>query len=932
MTSGRAPAVFTGLLLACLHPIASLSQSPVIAQSGTTASATPLVAERSASPPDEIRLPVVSVSAAPRTYQVVSIPIPEVLADAGEVQVVIEPKGDFVVLGARTRTISISRGDRQVSVTIGIPARSLAGRQLAAEAHFILSGSPNLIVPIEIDVGLVRSVVLSSGKGPLNAQAGSDVVLPLAIANAGNSLERLTTALTLPRGWSSYDPQRSSAVVSPGETISHSLRLKIPARANTGSWFVNVGLLAGADTVAAQTIRVEVFNTSSIARRSGPFVTTAYSRATDENGNASDLFALTANGALYDSVRLDAHISVGPPPAAAATYGMAHLGSYYAPWSLSLTAPAAQLSFGNTGTSFSDLTGLYTYGQGGLLSLQRRDWDLLALAALSLRYLPSSDRKPMLGLGVGHRLGMAHVSGSISHLADAGPAPRQLDAIGIGVAVPAFFATTLRTEIAERRYESGDGIGWSAALLRANGGNNAQLRMTHAPGGADAYARATDEVQADFAQRITSRMLLSASAWKTADETSVFSSLESNGASLRPQYTLFGSTSIAVEARSYFYEVVSRPTGPINTGAFSNREQQLGLSLATYLGRYYLLSSAYLGNVERTNTPIGQITISDRVPRNYWTTNAGRSAARGFLELQMRIEQTRSRAGSVLQQNLFGARGEQVVSPWLGGIRVMGELQRVDGFGDNTSSVVRAGLAVPLFSDLALKIAAERNSIFHSLDRRVPWLFAVRFEHFRTVPMLRTPGTSGYVYRDLNANQRRDDGEPGIAHAIVKRGAERAVTDATGQYRVGGDGGKAVTIDELSLPEGWSADGAGAGDIGVTLSGSKVIEFVVAQRPGLKAVYVDLTKVRLIVRDSVGREWTAIMTGPSTAMLQSLPVGTYRLELDLSALNEPLIPRAPLPPLIITGTDAGSITIILDPRPVRMWDGGSRGPSGRSPR
>ena len=70
------------------------------------------------------------------------------------------------------------------------------------------------------------------------------------------------------------------------------------------------------------------------------------------------------------------------------------------------------------------------------------------------------------------------------------------------------------------------------------------------------------------------------------------------------------------------------------------------------------------------------------------------------------------------------------------------------------------------------------------------------------------------------------------------------------------------------------------------------------------------------------------MTGPTTATFQSLPVGTYNLEFDLSELTEPLVPRAPVPLLSVNGKDSKSLTITLDPRPIRMWNGsGTRGGS-----
>jgi hypothetical protein len=838
---------------------------------------------------------------------------------------VIVTRGDFMVLGPRSRSFDAASGPKRVGVTIGIPANALAGKLTVAEVTFFAAGSSlKFVVPIEIDVSLVRRIVLRPPQAPLNVQAGSDVMLPIEIANSGNAVEKVNTQLSLPTGWSTRELHQGTFSIGPGEIAKRRVRLKIPALSSTGSSFVRLDLLAGTDTLASETMTIEVFNSSSIGRQSGPLITSAYSHAVDENGHPNRLMTFTATGALYDSVRVDARVSQGSALGGAASNAFAHLGSYQSSASVVLTAPSGQLSLGNTGTSFSELTGLYPYGQGALLNLRHPEWNLLTLGALSMAPVGSTERKPMIGFRAEHQLGAAQLSTSISHLADAGLSPRKLDAVGVGAAVPAPLGSTFKAEIAERRFQGGDGLGWSSALVRMTGESNEELRITHAPGGSDAYARATNELVVNASERLSSRGSFSASAWRTTDATSVFSGLKSNGFSLRPQYAVFGGTTVALEARSYLFDATSRATPSGNAGAFGSREQQLGISLSTYLRQYYLNTAAYLGTVTRTVTPVGQTMISDRTPRNYWTTNAGWSAAGGVLELQMRIEQTRDRGGFVNQQSLFGIHGEQVVLPWLGGIRGEGELQRVNGFGDEKSAIVRAGLAIPLLNGLALRIDAERNSIFRSLSRRVPWILGIRFEHALTVPMLRTPGTSGYVYEDLNGNQRRDAGEPGLAGAIVRRGGETAVADGSGKYRVGGDARQPVTIDEASLPEGWSANGSSRGDLSVSLSASAEIELVVAPRSGISDVQVDLSKAHVIARDSAGREWGAIMTGPTTATFQSLPVGTYSLEFDLSELSEPLVPRAPVPVLIVTGKDAKSITITLDPRPIRMWNGGTK--------
>ena len=925
-------AVVIGLLL-CPPAISARAQSSKESAKPGPSAAQELAAASTRTFPRDVELSLESVAAAgvPRSYQVVSVPIPDGLANSGSIEVVIVARGNFTILGPRTRSLNPgSVAKSRLGVTIGIPAGAVAGRLLAAEVRFYASGSPILVVPVEIDVIRVRSIVLRPGAGPINAQAGNDVILPFEIGNTGNAVETINDDLALPTGWATREVHRSSLVIAPGETVKRRVRLKVPALSATGSSFIQVSLRSGRETLASETMTVEVFNASSVGRGSGPLITSAIAHATDENGHPNRLLNLTATGALFDSVRVDARLSEGSALGAAASNAFAHLGSYQSSASVTLTAPSGQLSMGNTGASFSELTGLYPYGHGALVHLQHPRWTVLSLAALSMNRVDSRVRKPLIGLRAERQFGLAQLSTSFSHLADAGPSPRLLDAVGVGAAVPTILGSTFRTEIAERRFQGGSGFGWSTELVRLRPESNEQIRVTHAPGGSDAFARAAKEVVANLSERLSSRASISASAWRTNDATSVFAGLKSNGFSVKPQYSVFGGTTIALEGRSYLFDATSRQTAPGggNGGTFGSREQQLGVCLSSYLRQYYLNTSAYLGNVRRTVAPTGQSVVSDRSPRNYWTTNAGWSGVGGVLEVRMRVEQTRDRGGFVNQQSLFGIRGEQVVLPWMGGIRGEGELQRVDGFGDETSAIMRAGLAIPLMNGFALRIDTERNSIFRSVSGRVPWVFGFRLEHALTVPMLRPPGTSGVVYQDLNGNQHRDAGEPGVAGAIVRRGAETAVADANGYYRVGGDSRQTITVEEASLPDGWSASGAGRGDLSVSLSTSAEIELVVAPRSGISAVQVDLSKAHVIARDRGGREWAALMTGPTTATFQSLPVGTYTLEFDLSELTEPLVPRSPIPVLIVTGKDSKSITITLDPRPIRMWTPpGSKGGS-----
>ena len=253
------------------------------------------------------------------------------------------------------------------------------------------------------------------------------------------------------------------------------------------------------------------------------------------------------------------------------------------------------------------------------------------------------------------------------------------------------------------------------------------------------------------------------------------------------------------------------------------------------------------------------------------------------------------------------------------GTSVDGEVQQVRGFSTGPVTVVRTGVALAATERLTVVVYAERNALFTTAASRSPWILALRVEHSTRVPMVRVPGSTGHVYRDLNGNQKRDVGEPGVEGAIVKRGSETAVTDAGGRYRLAGDTWSAIVLDEASLPLGWVRQTPTSPDMAVGPSLRAEIRFIIAPRSGIEVVDVDLSGIRVIARDSAGREWMARMTGPRVASFDAIPPGTYELEIDFSGLSEPLVPRTVLPPLRVTPLEPSVITVVLDPRPLRMW-------------
>jgi hypothetical protein len=296
------------------------------------------------------------------------------------------------------------------------------------------------------------------------------------------------------------------------------------------------------------------------------------------------------------------------------------------------------------------------------------------------------------------------------------------------------------------------------------------------------------------------------------------------------------------------------------------------------------------------------------------------------------MEEKRDLSGAVRRQSTVALRGHHSLSSSPGrGAGVDWEIQKLRGIVARGTTVVHAGISIPITEMFAVKLYSERNPLFMGATGNTPWIFAFRVEHSTRLPMVRSPGSSGYVYRDVNGNRRLDAGEPGMDGVIVRRGGEMAVTDASGRYRLAGDGRTQILVDEGSLPLGWIQLTTGSPDIGVGPTISAEIRFVVAPRSGIETADVDLSGIRAVARDAVGGEWVARMIGPTVAVFEALSPGAYTVELDLSALEEPLILRNPLPILHVDPLEPSFVTVMLDPRPIRMWRGEPSGSQAKAP-
>jgi hypothetical protein len=185
------------------------------------------------------------------------------------------------------------------------------------------------------------------------------------------------------------------------------------------------------------------------------------------------------------------------------------------------------------------------------------------------------------------------------------------------------------------------------------------------------------------------------------------------------------------------------------------------------------------------------------------------------------------------------------------------------------------------------------------------------------LPRLMTGRAAGVVFQDYNGNGRRDDGEPGMANILVRRGNTSAMTGRDGSYRFWESGRGQATPDPATLPDGWIInDKSTSPDIALTPT--TTVEVVLQPGAAERLRNIDLTNVVVMARDQLGRSWIARRTSAETAIFEALPVGSYELNLDFTALGEPLRIDGPTPRLTVTGETTAPIVVPISGRPLRF--------------
>jgi hypothetical protein len=594
------------------------------------------------------------------------------------------------------------------------------------------------------------------------------------------------------------------------------------------------------------------------------------------------------------------------------------------PGSSFITLQGARWRFtgGNTGQSFSEITGVSLWGRGATFTHHDTRWTTASILAKPSWYsTPTNGSGYIAGVQVGHALNGGAMYGT-ALAADDPATSRRLEAFGVGGVAPPLGSSgwNLSGEIAARRFRGGSGLGWLGEAKQQNSDRLLLLRYAHAPGGSSAFAPARDLLVATASDRVTGTMRFGASLWGSADVTPSVERLHSAGWSAGPQWWVQPQTLLELEFHGNGFDAES-PAGVIGSSELLAR-----LGAMRQSGAFYGTASLAGGQISRRLTPPGGVRSELVAGRWLVRGSVGHNSTAGAFEASANYEQNGAGSGLLPKQSVFTLRAFAVPLPvgfW--GVTGSASVERYDWFGTRAGvTALRAGVRVPLPAALALTLDAEHNPLFFSTVAR-GWNVAIKLEYGTVVPVLGLhPAVRGKVYEDRNGNGQRDPGEPGLAGVMVRRAGESVITDAAGRYRFLTRADAPARLDESSLSFGLIApfDASRSADLAV-LPTSPVTVRLVPTRDSTQAAGggSELTNIRVQARDQAGNIWSARADSQGVAVLHSLPPGIYQIELDLTGLQTPLILRGALPSFKVeAGGSVPTMVVPLYPRPVRMFD------------
>lgn len=164
---------------------------------------------------------------------------------------------------------------------------------------------------------------------------------------------------------------------------------------------------------------------------------------------------------------------------------------------------------------------------------------------------------------------------------------------------------------------------------------------------------------------------------------------------------------------------------------------------------------------------------------------------------------------------------------------------------------------------------------------------------------------AGFVYKDVNGNQRRDNGETGIAGVSVKVGKSTVVTDSKGYYRSTVKAKSVeVTVDIDSIPDGFVFSGPMTADVGIIPHKIQKADFGLTAQSGVYGiVFYDkngndrpdagddfMAKARIILDG----ERVTVSDFEGTYFFEDVEPGRHHIGIDVNSLPIEYLPKIKL--------------------------------------
>ena len=867
--------------------------------------------------------------AAPRTIQVFLVPVPLTLRSDQPVTYAVTPTGGATIIPPLRGIVATGGRDaRSVMIAASVPAGARAGLRTIGTVQFS-QGSIMVPVPIALQVSQVRSATLRLAQQLFGVQPRDRAVVHYFVTNTGNAADTFDVTLDAPSHWAVAGASRRLAL-GLGETASGDATVTIPRAAEAGVFEVKLAVAAGARQVATAAAVVQLLEARTGRAALGPNVVVGMASVLNDSGRASPVVGIEVAGPVTDQVQAFGRLVQATNPATVDQRGLARVGYFVGAPFLTVAGREWQLTGGNTGRSFSDVTGMSAYGRGASLNWAGEGWSVASLLAAPLSVVPSGDSDGhLLGLRVGREVWRhSAVNATITDFRDPQFTERHLEAVGIGAVSPVFSGLSATGELAQRWFTGGDGLGWMTELKRQSPADFGLLRVVHSPGGSAAFAHARDEVSVTGSRIVGRRLSITAGAWTSDDDNAIFSRVHTQGWSFSPRYDLTPHTSLQLEARSNSFDATS------SAGSLGNGETGVRIGVNAQLGTAFVSGAASVGSARQTaGVPAGP-RIATSASRQSLSAAAGAATDRGTLEVTGSFDHSGTGVGLLPYAYVLGIRARGVSlgassrSPM-----VNAEVQYYGWFGDRPAMVVaRLGLNAPLPAGLTLTLDVERNPFVTGVATGAQWIPVVKVTRSMRLPVgILRPAAKGEVFEDFNGNGARDRGEPGMAGAVVRRGSETVVTDRSGRFQFYDRADTPVRLDETSLPTGVISNAAtptGAPPVrGIAIAVIRTAQVDVQLVPTAdssgRLPNLDLNGIPLQAFDSAGNGWTARTDAGGLAHFYALPLGRYRVQADVSGLREP-VRLGPSPVFTVELQRVVPLQkVLLYARPIRMFDPGA---------